>query len=101
MALPIRTTVADVESVCLYLATKPTGATLSEAKAVLDSKVLDARKIVALKFWGLIEDNGGKLRLTEVGRRLAKDKGVRKAQVLREVIGRTRPYASIVERSAH
>lgn len=101
MALPIRTTVADIESVCLYLATKPTGATLSEAKAVLDSKVLDGRKIAALKFWGLIEDHAGKLRLTEVGRRLAKDKGARRAQVLREVIGQTRPYASIVERSAH
>ena len=85
MALPIRTTVADIEAVCSYLATKPTGASTAEAKAVLDSKVLDGRKLNALKFWGLIDDNGGKMRLTEPGRRLAKDKG---AETRRRAEGR-------------
>lgn len=101
MALPIRTTVADIESMCLYLATKPTGATVAEAKAVLDAKVLDARKTTALKFWGLIEDNGGKLRLTELGRQLAKDKAVKRGQALKEIIARIPVYASIIERSVH
>jgi len=49
MALPIRTTLADVDALCAYLVTKPTGASLPEAKAVLDSKVLDGRKISAMK----------------------------------------------------
>ena len=43
MTLPIRTTVDDVVDVCNYLKTKPTGATLKEAKAVLDKKRLDGR----------------------------------------------------------
>lgn len=101
MSLPIRTTIEDVRTICAYLATKPTGATSSEAKAVLDSSVLDGRKIMALKFWGLIEDNGGKMRLTEPGRQLAKDKFARAASVLRDRISRIRPYAAIVERAVH
>lgn len=34
--LPIRTTLTDVDALCGYLITKPTGATAAEAKAVLD-----------------------------------------------------------------
>lgn len=101
MALPIRTTVGDIEAVLFYLATKPTGATTAEAKAVLDAKVLDGRKLNALKFWGLIEDSDGKMRLTDTGRKFAKDKGVRKAQVLREIVGKIKPYAAVVERAVH
>ena len=55
MALPIRTTLKDILELCGYLATKPTGATIKEAKAVLDSKIVDPRKINAMIFWGLIE----------------------------------------------
>lgn len=101
MSLPIRTTLQDVEAVTSYLVTKPTGATPAEAKAVLDAKVLDGRKLSALKFWGLIEDSDGKMRLTERGRILAKDKGVRRSEVLRKVIEATRPYVAIVERAVH
>lgn len=101
MPLPIRTTVKDVETVCAYLLTKPTGATLVEAKAVLDSKVLDGRKRAALKFWSLIEEDGDKMRLTEAGRQLAKDKGARRAAVIRNVIAEIKPYAAAVEKAVH
>jgi predicted nucleotide-binding protein len=101
MSLPIRTTIQDIEAVTSYLVTKPTGATPAEAKAVLDAKVLDGRKLNALKFWGLIEDGDGKIRLTERGRILAKDKGVRRSEVLRTVIEATRPYVAIIERAVH
>ena len=67
MALPIRTTIDDIEAVCGYLATKPTGATLAEAKAVLDSKPLDGRKLSALRIWGLIEEDENKLKITDRG----------------------------------
>jgi hypothetical protein len=101
MALPIRTTIADIEGVCAYLATKPTGATVTEAKAVLDSSLLDGRKLSALRYWSLVEDNNGKLRLTEKGRALSKDKCARRASVLTTVIGQIPPYAAIVERGVH
>jgi hypothetical protein len=99
MALPIRTTLADVDALCSYLVTKPTGATLPEAKAVLDSKVLDGRKINALRTWGLLDDTSGKMLVTERGRLVGKDKGARRAEALREVVASLPPYRSIVERA--
>jgi hypothetical protein len=67
--LPIRTTLADIKEVCSYLASKPTGATFSEAKAVLDPKRLDGRKLSALKTWGLITEDEGRLKATRPGGR--------------------------------
>lgn len=103
MTLPIRTTMTDVTTLCGYLATKPIGATLSEAKAVIDSGVLDGRKINALKFWGLIEvdDATSKIKLTELGRALAKNKFAHKADCLRRVIRTIPAYMAIIERAIH
>lgn len=102
MPLPIRTTLSDIDAFCSYLLTKPTGATLAEAKAVLDEKILDARKLSALKTWGLIEDTGaGKMRPTERGRLVSKDKGAKRSQALKEAVGSIRPYVAIVERAIH
>lgn len=101
VSLPIRTTMEDVEALTAYLVTKPIGATLAEAKAVVDGSVLDGRKLNAMKAWDLIEENGGRLRLTERGRRGAKDKGAALAAVLTEVIHAIPAYAAIIERAAH
>lgn len=68
---------------------------------MLDPSVLDPKKLNALKFWGLIEDNGGKLRLTEVGRRLSKDKCARMATALEECVSGVAPYAAVIERAVH
>jgi hypothetical protein len=64
MPMPIQADLADIEAVCGYLITKPTGASPAE---VLNEKSLGRRKLSALKFWGLIEDTGTKLRLSERG----------------------------------
>jgi hypothetical protein len=73
MTLPIRTTVDDISVICKYLASKPTGATLQDLRAVLDKKYQDGRKLNALKFWGLVEDENQKLRVTPKGRALVRD----------------------------
>lgn len=101
MSLPIRTTVDDISALCGYLATKPTGASMAEAKAVVDSKRLDGRKLSALKFWGLIEEDEGRLKITDAGRAYVKDGGARQSQVLRKVIQLIPPYGAIVERAVH
>ena len=101
MSLPIRITLDDIDDVCGYLATKPTGATAAEAKAVLDKKRLDGRKLAGLKFWGLIEENGNRMKLMERGRRAVKDKGAYRNEVLREVVRNTPPYTAVVERAVH
>jgi predicted nucleotide-binding protein len=101
LTLPVRATVNDVEMICGYLLTKPTGATVNEAKAVLDPRILDPRKIAAFKFWGLIDDSTGKMRLTERGRGVGKDKGARKATSLRAALAEVAAYRAILERSVH
>lgn len=100
MSLPIRTTLEDVTEICVYLATKPTGATIKEAKAVLDPKRLDTRKLNAFRFWQLIEDQEDRIKVTEEGRKYAKDESGR-VKVLRNIIRKTPPYMAIVERAAH
>ena len=101
MSLPIRTTLDDIQAVCAYLVTKPIGATLAEAKAVVDKKRLDARKINALKFWSLIEDDGNKMKITNQGRQYVKDSGAYQSNVLREVVRQVPPYLAVVERATH
>jgi predicted nucleotide-binding protein len=103
MSLPIRTTLTDITALCGYLFTKPMGATVAEAKAVLDSTVLDGRKMNAMEFWGLIEENQdtGRLKLTELGRVLAKNKFAQIAEQMRKVIKRVPAYMAIIERAFH
>jgi predicted nucleotide-binding protein len=101
MALPLKTTVEDIEVLCNFLATKPTGATLKEARAIIDEKHLDARKLLALRGWNLIEDAGGKLKVTPSGRAFTRGGQEDRQKILRQLISSCPPYSSIVERAAH
>lgn len=101
MPLPIRTTLDDVIELCNYLSTKPTGASVKEAKSVLDPKRLDGRKLSALKSWDIItEEEDGRLKLKPAGRELVKSEG-RREKVLLSVIHRIPAYSAIIERAAH
>ena len=98
MSLPVRTALADIDAICGYLISKPEGASAAE---LINEKALDRRKLSALKFWGLIEDAGAKLRLSERGLLAARDKGANRATALREVVAAIAPYGSIVTRAVH
>ena len=101
MSLPLRATVEDIDVVCGYLLTKPTGATRSDMKAILASKHLDNRKISALKLWGLVEEGPDRLRITERGRHAVRESGAHRSEVLQDIIRETKPYARLIERVAH
>jgi hypothetical protein len=96
MPLPIQADLADIEAICRYLITRPAGVTSAE---VIHDNSLDRRKLSALKFWGLIEDTGTKLRLSERGLLAARDNGANKVAALREVIASITPYASVIARA--
>jgi predicted nucleotide-binding protein len=101
MSLPIRTTIEDITDLCRYLAGKPTGSTVKEAKTVLDSKRLDGRKLTALKFWDLIDETEeGRYKATDAARKLIKSPENQTA-VLLDVIRKVSPYNAIIERAAH
>jgi predicted nucleotide-binding protein len=96
MPLPVRTALADIEAICRYLITKPAGATAADVGAVLDDKVLDRRRLSAMKFWGLVEEAGAKLRLSERGARIVRDDGAHRAAALREVVASVPPYRAAI-----
>lgn len=101
MALPIRTILDDIEAVCGYLATKPTGATLAEARTVIDAKQLDSRKLSALKYWGLItQDEDGRIKATAEGRELTRGESWRE-RVLAGVVTNIPAYRAVIERAIH
>lgn len=100
MPLPVKTTMEDVDTIIGYLKTKPTGATIADAKSVIDSKPLDARKLNAYRTWKLVDQDGDRITLTDDGRRIARDESA-KADVLAAVIDRTRPYRSAIEWAHH
>jgi predicted nucleotide-binding protein len=100
-SLPTRTTIDDVVAITKYLATKPMGATVAQAKAVLDAEVLSGRKLSAFKFWGLIEDVNGRFKLKELGRTATKEKGAHLTEALQEVISSVPAYMAVIERAVH
>jgi predicted nucleotide-binding protein len=99
MALPLKTTADDVRSVAKYLKTKPTGASVSEAKAI-DKKMVDSRKIAAYVTWKVVVREDSKLRLTERGSRLARYPE-RDAEVFGEIVDSVKPYRSAIEMANH
>ena len=98
MPLPIRTDLSDIQAICGYLLTKPAGVSPAE---VINEKILDPRKLSALKFWGLIEGTVTKLKLSARGRLVARDNGAHRAEALREVMAAIPPYGSIIARAVH
>jgi hypothetical protein len=66
---------------------------------LVGKKIVDRRKLSALKVWGLIEDTGTKLRLSERGLLVVRDNGANRATALREVVASISPYASVIARA--
>jgi hypothetical protein len=65
MALPLKTTADDARKVVEYFKTKPTGATVDEAKSALGAQAVDGRKLSAYRTWGVLEKDGDKYALTK------------------------------------
>lgn len=90
--LPIMGAPEDVDAVVGYLKTKATGATMSEAKATIDSKYLDGRKLSAYESWGLVSQEGDRVKLTDRGRRMARRDPEDRACIYGEIIRSIKPY---------
>lgn len=100
MALPILTTAEDVRDLVKYLKTKPTGATLAEARAAIKKTVLDPRKLSAYSLWNFVTKDGDRFKLTPLGWEFARKPEIEK-DVFRRVIDSIRPYKSVLEYSYH
>jgi hypothetical protein len=100
MALPVITTAQDVLDIVEYLKTKPTGATLAEAQAVVKKQILDGRKQSAYVTWGIIAKEGDRLSLTNRGWELARSRDGGTV-VFRAVLDSLVPYRSALEWMHH
>lgn len=100
MSLPIKTTVDDVRKVTSYFRSKPTGATVAEAKAVLGTTPVDGRKMRAYLAWEILSQDGDRYKLSDRGRRFAKSPGD-EVEVLREIINGVAAYRSAIELAHH
>jgi predicted nucleotide-binding protein with TIR-like domain len=98
MPLPVRTALADIEVICRYLLARPEGATPVALAAALGD-VFDLRKLFALKFWGLVADDGNAIRVTARGRRAVDAAGPDRERALREVLAVTPAYAAAIARA--
>jgi predicted nucleotide-binding protein with TIR-like domain len=98
MPLPVRTGLADIEAICRYLLARPEGATPVALAAALGD-IFDLRKLFALKFWGLVGDDGSTIRLTARGQRAVHDGGTHRASALQEVVATIPPYAAAIVRA--
>ncbi|GAB3684557.1 TIR domain-containing protein [Salinisphaera aquimarina] len=100
MSLPIKTSSEDVAKVIGYLKTKPTGASISEAKGIVGSQPIDSRKVSAYVFWELVEREGERLKLASRGWDIARNKRS-ESDVYREIIDGIVPYRAALEWAYH
>jgi predicted nucleotide-binding protein len=96
MTLPYKTTTQDVIDLIDYLKTKPTGVTLEDAKKVIDTRLLDTRKLYAYRFWDILEKNADRLLLSDRGWRIARKPSDR-PMVFQEIIRDLPVYFHILE----
>lgn len=100
MPLPILTTADDVRTLINYLKNKPTGATITEAKAAIGRTVLDGRKFTAYTLWNFISREGERIKLTQQGWEYAR-KPASEPEIFRRVIDSIPPYKSVLEWAHH
>lgn len=96
MPLPIMTTAEDVLAMVKYLKNKPTGATLSEARAAVGNKTTDGRKLAGYQTWGVVVKDGDRLKLADAGWELAR-KPDQQQVIFRSILDRVKPYRSVLE----
>ena len=95
--LPLMTKPSDALTVVNYLNTKVTGAGLEDAKATLEARLLDSRKITAYEAWGLITREDEHVRLTRRGQYLARASTEDLHSVFAEIILDIRAYRIAAE----
>jgi hypothetical protein len=100
MALPVKTTSDDVRGIVKYLKTKPTGATVPQAKAAVNKKLVDPRKMSAYQAWGVVQREGDTYKLANLGRALAQKPEAEQA-VFRQILDGDPAYRSILEWMHH
>jgi hypothetical protein len=100
MALPVKTTADDVRGVVEYFKTKPTGATMVEARKTARGELLDGRKMSAYQLWGILTKDGDRYKLAPRGWDLAR-KPDEAPRVFADILRDVSAYGSALEWAYH
>ncbi len=90
-SLPILATGNDVREIVRFLRDKPLGVTVIELASAEPRRVFDPRKIAAYEFWGVLERDGGRITLTELGREMSR-RITPEIEIYRQIIGSVATY---------
>ena len=89
-------TAGDVRELVRLLKKRSAGVTIVEAMNSEQKRIFDPRKIAAYQFWGIVERDGERLKLTPLGLKIARQLEP-EAQLYRTVLDNIATYRSALE----
>lgn len=98
--LPFAGNAADLDKLLGTLRSKPMGLTDSEAKRILGTKLMDARKAALYRWTGLVQNDAGRWRLTSKGNEFVHASDAEKKRMLRQMLGEFPLYDEILRWAA-
>jgi Predicted nucleotide-binding protein containing TIR-like domain len=94
--LPVMATTGDVRELVRLLKKRRAGISIVEAMNSEQKRIFDPRKIAAYEFWGIVDRDGERIRLTPLGLEIARQLEP-EAQLYRTVLDNIAPYRSVLE----
>jgi hypothetical protein len=94
--LPVMATIGDVRELVRLLKKKRVGISIVEAMNSEQKRIFDPRKIAAYEFWGIVDRDGERLKLTTLGLEIARQLEP-EAQLYRTVLDNIAAYRSVLE----
>lgn len=91
--LPVMATAGDVRELVRLLKKRASGLTIVEAMNSEQKRLFDSRKIAAYEFWGIVQREGERLRLTPLGLQLARQLEP-EASIHRTILNNIASYSS-------
>ncbi len=97
MAPPIKTTIEDIDALSAYLKGQIGWVPIEKVRKTIDSKLVDARKLEALRYLGLLERDGTNLKLTQAGQDSSRADEAARHEVLRGALKAVPLYNDTLE----
>lgn len=94
--LPVMATAGDVRELVRLLKKRSAGVTIVEAMNSEQKRIFDPRKIAAYQFWGIVDRDGERIKLTPLGLEIARQLEP-EAQLYRTVLDNIATYRSVLE----
>ena len=97
MALPILTTLEDLNKWIDFLKNKISGVTIKEASSIVGKQYADGRKLSALQEWGILSHTGDTINLTPMGRDYVRADPDKRREILQGTLKKIKAYSSVFE----